>query len=166
MVSSKFLKVLGTNYKKIQLFVGTSMQSILGRSYSSSEYEVKSSVTYLCNQKGIRNYQIGLMYNCGSKHQRYWASSVSAVPSMGFAPHWESGNIETLQLVTMLESGHTDRNRGGSFLPLEILLQEIFPTQGSNPDLLHCRQILYHLSHQVLVGKWLLIFLNILFSIW
>ena len=28
------------------------------------------------------------------------------------------------------------------------LLQRIFPTQGSNPDLLHCRQILYQLSHQ------------------
>ena len=28
------------------------------------------------------------------------------------------------------------------------LLQEIFPTQGSNPDLLHCRRILYQLSHQ------------------
>ena len=28
------------------------------------------------------------------------------------------------------------------------LLQEIFPTQGLNPDLLHCRQILYHFSHQ------------------
>ena len=27
-------------------------------------------------------------------------------------------------------------------------LQGIFMTQGSNPDLLHCRQILYHLSHQ------------------
>ena len=27
-------------------------------------------------------------------------------------------------------------------------LQEIFPTQGSNPSLLQCRQILYHLSHQ------------------
>ena len=24
----------------------------------------------------------------------------------------------------------------------------IFPTQGSNPGLLHCRQILHHLSHQ------------------
>ena len=24
----------------------------------------------------------------------------------------------------------------------------IFPTQGSNPGLLHCRQTLYHLSHQ------------------
>ena len=28
------------------------------------------------------------------------------------------------------------------------LLQEIFPTQRSNPDLPHCRQILYQLSHQ------------------
>ena len=28
------------------------------------------------------------------------------------------------------------------------LLQGIFPTQGSNPGLLHCRQILYHLSHK------------------
>jgi len=29
-----------------------------------------------------------------------------------------------------------------------FLLQGIFPTQGSNPGLLHCRQILYQLSHQ------------------
>ena len=28
------------------------------------------------------------------------------------------------------------------------LLQGIFPTLGSNPSLPHCRQILYHLSHQ------------------
>ena len=28
------------------------------------------------------------------------------------------------------------------------LLQGIFPTRGSNPGLSHCRQILYHLSHQ------------------
>ena len=28
------------------------------------------------------------------------------------------------------------------------LLQGIFPTQGSNPDLVHCRRILYQLSHQ------------------
>ena len=32
------------------------------------------------------------------------------------------------------------------------LLQGIFPTQRSNPGLLHCRQILYHLSHQ---GSWI-----------
>ena len=28
------------------------------------------------------------------------------------------------------------------------LFQGIFPTQGLNPGLPHCRQILYHLSHQ------------------
>ena len=33
------------------------------------------------------------------------------------------------------------------------LLQGIFPTQGSNPGLLHCRRILYHLGHQGEVGK-------------
>ena len=30
-------------------------------------------------------------------------------------------------------------------------LQGIFPTQGSNPGLLHYRRIIYHLSHQ---GSW------------
>ena len=29
-----------------------------------------------------------------------------------------------------------------------VLLQGIVPTEGSNPSLPHCRQILYHLSHQ------------------
>ena len=29
-----------------------------------------------------------------------------------------------------------------------FLLQRIFPTQGLNPGLLHCRQILHQLSHQ------------------
>ena len=28
------------------------------------------------------------------------------------------------------------------------LLQGIFPTQGSNPGLLHCKQILYQLNHK------------------
>ena len=31
---------------------------------------------------------------------------------------------------------------------LPFLLQRIFPTQGSNLALLHCRQMFYHLSHQ------------------
>ena len=29
-----------------------------------------------------------------------------------------------------------------------VAVQEIFPTQGLNPGLPHCRRILYHLSHQ------------------
>ena len=37
----------------------------------------------------------------------------------------------------------------------QFLLQGIFPTQGLNPDLLHCRQILYCLSH-IYIHKWYL----------
>ena len=31
-----------------------------------------------------------------------------------------------------------------------FLLQGIFPTQGLNPGLLHCRQILYRLSYNIM----------------
>ena len=40
------------------------------------------------------------------------------------------------------------------------LLQGIFPTQGSNLGLLHCRQILYRLSHQ---GVFLLCLCDLIF---
>ena len=39
----------------------------------------------------------------------------------------------------------SDKNTG---VGCHFLLQGIFPTQGSNPGLPHCRQILYYLSHQ------------------
>ena len=39
----------------------------------------------------------------------------------------------------------SSKNTGGG---CHSLFQGIFLIQGSNPDLLHCRQILYHLSHQ------------------
>ena len=35
------------------------------------------------------------------------------------------------------------------------LLQGIFPTQGSNPGLPHCRQILYQLSHHLIFFWWI-----------
>ena len=38
-----------------------------------------------------------------------------------------------------------DQNTGGDSL---FLLQGIFPTQGSNPGLPNCKQILYQLSHK------------------
>ena len=42
------------------------------------------------------------------------------------------------------------------------LLQGIFPTQGSNPGFLHCRQILYQLSHKGNYNCWNHIWLNII----
>ena len=43
---------------------------------------------------------------------------------------------------------HGDSPGQNTGLGCHALLQGIFPTQGPNPGLPHCRQILYQLSHQ------------------
>ena len=45
-------------------------------------------------------------------------------------------------------SVHGDSPRNNTGVGCHTLLQGIFPTQESNSDLLHCRWILYQLSHQ------------------
>ena len=45
-------------------------------------------------------------------------------------------------------SVHGDSPGKNTRVGCHVLLKGIFPTQGSNPGLLHCRQILYCLSHQ------------------
>ena len=45
-------------------------------------------------------------------------------------------------------SVHGDSPGKNARVGCHALLQGIFPTQGPNPDLPHCRQILYCLSHQ------------------
>ena len=45
-------------------------------------------------------------------------------------------------------SVHGDSPDKNTRVGYHALLQRIFPTQGSNPGLLHCRRILCHLSHQ------------------
>ena len=45
-------------------------------------------------------------------------------------------------------SVHGDSPGKNTGVSCHALLQGIFPTQGSNPSLPHCRQILYHLNHQ------------------
>ena len=43
---------------------------------------------------------------------------------------------------------HGDSPGKNTRMGCHALLQGIFPTQGLNPGLLHCRQILCHVSHQ------------------
>ena len=51
-----------------------------------------------------------------------------------------------LQLTRLLRSwDFPDKNTG---VGCHFLLQGVFPIQGSNPGLPHCRQTFYHLSHQ------------------
>ena len=45
-------------------------------------------------------------------------------------------------------SAHGDSPGQDTGMVCHFLLQGIFPTQGLNPGLPHCRRILYHLSHQ------------------
>ena len=51
----------------------------------------------------------------------------------------------TVARQVALSMGFSSKNTG---VGCHSLYQGIFPTQGLNPGLLHCRQILYHLSHQ------------------
>ena len=48
---------------------------------------------------------------------------------------------------------HGDSPGKNTGVGCHTLLQGIFPTQGSNPGLLHCRQILDSLSYQVMIQQ-------------
>ena len=47
-----------------------------------------------------------------------------------------------------VSSVHGDSPGKNTGVGCHVLFQKIFPTQGSNSDLLHCRQILNHLQQQ------------------
>ena len=52
-------------------------------------------------------------------------------------------------------SVHRDSPGKNTRVGCHALLQGIFPSQGSNPGLQNCRQILYHLSYQGSASEWL-----------
>ena len=73
---------------------------------------------------------------------------------MGYSPwgHKESDTTERLSTPSrdigprlLYPWNSLGKNTG---VGCHFLFQVIFPTQGSNPGLVHCRQILCHLSHQ------------------
>ena len=64
--------------------------------------------------------------------------------------------------VSSLHGNSPGKNTG---VGCHALLEEIFPTQGSNPGLLHCSWILYHLNHQGSPLFFLGAFLISLFSV-
>ena len=50
--------------------------------------------------------------------------------------------------IPLGSSVHGDSPGKNTGVGCHALLQGIFPTQGTNPGLSHCRWILYHLNHQ------------------
>ena len=76
------------------------------------------------------------------------SSVVSLLPRLGKVKQSKSCSVvfNSLRLHGLYSSGNSPgQNTGVGSLSL---LQGIFSTQGSNPGLLHCWQILYQLSHK------------------
>ena len=90
-----------------------------------------------CNAKykNIMQGVIWVSWNCWNKLPKTsWKSESRSVMSDTLWPH---------ELYRPWNSPGQNAGVGS-----HSLLQEIFPTQGSNPGLLHCRQILFQLSHR------------------
>ena len=100
----------------------------------------------------------------GAQSLNHWAAREVLTSSFGFTVYklWDLSNslwpfwilrVKVTQLCLILCDPHglyslwnsPGQNTG---LGSCSLLQRIFPTQGSNPGLLHCRRILHQLSHQ------------------
>ena len=81
----------------------------------------------------------------GFSRQEYWSGlpcpPSGDLPNPGIEPR--SPTLQTNSLLS--EPPGKPKNTG---LGSSSLFQRIFPTQESNPGLLHCRQILYQLSYQ------------------
>ena len=71
----------------------------------------------------------------------FWGKCVSHSVVSNSATPWTIGFYSRL----LCPWNSPDKNTG---VGCHALFQGIFPTQGSNLGLLHCRQILYRLSHQ------------------
>ena len=112
---------------------------------------------------------LGKLLSCVQLFATPWTVAYQAPPSMGFSKWlrlraYSTGDtasiprgIEigrspiTFTLWTILIkyfSASIKKKKKNTGVGCHFLLQEIFPTQGSNLSLLHCRQTLCHLSHQ------------------
>ena len=91
-----------------------------------------------------KSCQLNILYPAKTslKYEMKWSVSHS-IMSDSFGPH----GLQPARLLWPWDS--PGKNTGVGF---HFFLQGIFPTQGSNPGVPRCRQILYHLSHQ---GSWM-----------
>ena len=80
------------------------------------------------------------------------------IQSVNFSVMSDSSRPHGLQATQLLHPWNSlGKNTG---VGCHFILQGICPSQGSNLGLLHCRQILYHLSHQGISFKGRCIFSN------
>ena len=82
------------------------------------------------------------------------AGDLGLIPGLGrypeenYSPLQYSGLETSMDCSPPFSSVHGDSPDQNTGVGSRSFLQGIFPTQGSNPGLPHCRWIHYHLSHQ------------------
>ena len=76
----------------------------------------------------------------------FWNIIVSLVVVVELLSHVQLLQLHGLKLARLLCLWDSPGKNAG--VGCHFLIQSIFPTQESNPGLLHCRQTLYRLIHQ------------------
>ena len=84
------------------------------------------------------------LYNVSKSGNHHFKAQLNWSPSPAKCSLVSRGQLST-PLWTVVHQNSPGKN---TRVGCHSLLQGIFPTQGLNPGPLHCRQILYHLSHQ------------------
>ena len=100
------------------------------------------SYIYLCNYYMMKNIDY-------AHHLRKYPSSpFHSIPVLCLVTQWYLVLCNPMDCNPSGSSVHGDSPGKNTGVGYHTLLQGIFPAQGSNPGLLHCRQILYCLSHR------------------
>ena len=106
----------------------------IGDFYTLSEVSTVAVIQVIHQRWGLQTFRHKYLSRVGPS-ETPWTAAYQAPPSMGFSrqEYWSG-----LPLPSPKNTG----------VGCHSLLQEIFLTQGLNPGLPHCRQMLYRLSHQ------------------
>ena len=99
----------------------------------------------------ISKKSIKIIKQSSSKSGKIWMYKNVTMLAAAEAQKW-THEVYTLICLSFTQKYFSNVKRKNSTSNTRVgslsLLQGIFPTQGSNPGLLHCRQILYQLNYQ------------------
>ena len=93
----------------------------------------------------------GILVPCQGSHLSplHWKADLNSWTTREVPSH--SSCVLSCSVMSLCDSMNYSQaplSMGSSGVGSHSLLQRIFPSQGSNPGPLHCRQILCHLTHE------------------
>ena len=131
---------LTTSFLSMSLYIMTG-----GREEASLPKDTRgAAVMWLWLLKAGKIYHPQSQKNCYWSRQEYDLSLCACVLNC-FSRLTLCNSMDCSPPASPVHGDSPGKNTG---VGCHVLLQGIFPTQGLNPGLLHCRQIFYSLSHQ------------------